>query len=361
MTFRLFKKRRKRRDDRFLTLVVKEVVHISKDAVNVIFEKPEEAFNYQPGQFITVISSVDGNKIRRAYSLCSTPFLDKFPAITVKRVDEGRMSNHINDSFKGGDVVEVMEPMGQFTLEFNEETSRNMTFIGGGSGITPLISIIRSVLLKQLDSKITLIYANRNVEQVIFREMLESLRVANSDRFKVIHILEDDPDGFAELTGRLTPKRLGDLVKMHELSDATFFLCGPQPMMDVTMEGLKLASISDDSIKIESFEAGKTSPKEIIASDEPRKTSQVTILLEGEEHVVSVLMGKGILETALDAGLDMPYSCQSGVCTACRGRCHDGEISFDEAEGLSEQELEEGYRLLCVGKPMSGKIKVEIG
>jgi len=361
MAFGLFKKKKKESDSRFLTLTIKDVVNIAKDAVNVVFERPEGEFNYQPGQFITVISSVDGNKIRRAYSLCSTPFEDEFPAITVKRVPDGRMSNHVNDTFKAGDTVEIMEPMGQFTTAFDEDASRKVTFIGGGSGITPLISIIRSMLLKEPASPLVLIYANRNVEHVIFWEMLASLSVQHSDRFKVIHILEDDPNGHAEIIGRLSSDNMGELVHANELNSSEFFICGPQPMMDVVSEGLKMAGIEDSMINMESFEAGKTSPKEIIATDEPKGASQVTILLEGEEHKISVPMDQGILETALDAGLDMPYSCQSGVCTACRGKCHEGEISTNDAEGLSDEELAEGYRLLCVGKPMSGEVRVEVG
>lgn len=361
MAFGLFQKKKKEADSRFLTLRIKEIVNITKDAVNVVFEKPESEFNYQPGQFITIISTVNGNKIRRAYSLCSTPFEDEFPAITVKRVIDGRMSNYVNDTFKAGDAVAVMEPMGQFTTEFKEGAVRKVTFIGGGSGITPLISIIRSMILKELKTQITLIFANRNVQHVIFWEMLEKLSAANNDRFKVIHVLEDDPEGLAEIVGRLSSERLDNLVKEHELSDSEFFVCGPQPMMDVVSDGLKAAGISDTMILMESFEAGKTSPKAIIDRDEPKGVSQVTILLEGDEHVISVPMDQGILETALDAGLDMPYSCQSGVCTACRGKCHEGEISTDETESLSDEELADGYRLLCVGKPMSEEIRIEIG
>ncbi|MCP4461071.1 MAG: ferredoxin--NADP reductase [Cytophagales bacterium] len=361
MAFGLFKKKKKGSNSRFLTLTIKEVVNIAKDAVNVVFEKPDTEFNYLPGQFITLISSIDGNKIRRAYSLCSTPFEDEFPAITVKRVVDGRMSNHVNDTFKAGDTVEVMEPMGQFTTEFKEDASRKATFIGGGSGITPLISIIRSMLLKEPESQIVLIYANRNVAHVIFWEMLESLVTVNNERLKVVHILEEDTERLAELVGRPTPESIAGLVKSYELNDSEFFICGPQPMMDVVSEGLKSAEISNAAIRMESFEAGKTSSKEIIDSDEPKAASQVTIMLEGKEHVVSVSMDQGILETALDAGLDMPYSCQSGVCTACRGKCLEGEISIDDTEGLSDEELEEGYRLLCVGKPKSEKIRVEVG
>ena len=364
MAFGLFKKKKKETDSRYLTLTIKEVVNVTKDAVNIIFENPEESFDYKPGQFITILSSVDGNKIRRAYSLCSTPFEDNFPTITTKRVVGGRMSNHINDTFKAGDTVEVMEPMGQFTTEFDESSTRQVTLIGGGSGITPLISLIRSLLLKEQKSQMTLIYANRSADQVIFRESLEALEAKNKDRFKVVHLLENDPEGLAEIIGRITPENLLGLINEHELSNSEFFICGPQPMMDVTIEGLKSASISPAMIRMESFEAGKTSPKEIIAdkeSNEVDDASQVTILLEGEEYIVPVPMGQGILETALNAGLDMPYSCQSGVCTACRGKCSEGEISTDDAEGLSDEEIEEGYRLLCVGKPMSTEVRVEIG
>ena len=361
MAFGLFKKKKKESSYRYWRLTIKEVANITKDAVNIIFEKPEVPFDYKPGQFITLISTIDGNKIRRAYSLCSTPFEDEFPTITAKRVADGRMSNHINDTFKAGDVVEVMEPMGQFTTEFKVDASRQVTFIGGGSGITPLISLIRSILLKEAESQITLIYANRSEDQVIFRELIESLQLKNDHRFKVVHLLEDDPEERAEITGRITSENLVGLINEHGLTDSEFFICGPQPMMDVALEGLKSAGIDDQAIRMESFEAGKTSPKEIIAQDEAASESQVTILLEGEEYVVPVPMGQGILETALEAGLDMPYSCQSGVCTACRGKCTEGEISLEDAEGLSDEEKEEGYRLLCVGKPISAKIKVEVG
>ncbi len=190
--------------------------------------------------------------------------------------------------------------------------------------------------------------------------MLDELTKKYEGRFQVIHLLEKDENNIAEIEGRPSPGIVSSLVGDKGLTDGEFYVCGPQPMMDVVKQGLELAGVPNDNIRIESFEAGKTSPKEIIA-EENGQGSEVTILLDGEEFVISVPKDQPILETGLDAGLDMPYSCQSGLCTACRGKCLEGEITTDEVEGLSEEELDEGYRLLCIGKPAADKIKVEIG
>ncbi len=360
MAFGLFKKKNKAKsDDRYLSMTVKEVVPVTKDAVNLVFEKPSEKFEYQPGQFITIIDTIGGKKIRRAYSLCSSPFLDENPAVTIKRVDDGKMSNHIGDTYKAGMTVQIMEPMGMFTTSYDESNARNICFIGGGSGITPLISILKTMLQKEPKTRVTLIYCNRDIDSIIFRNELEQL-ASNNDHFSLIHILEEDSENISEIKGRLSIGIVGDLVASNDLSSAEFFICGPQPMMDVAVDGLKNAGISEDAIRMESFEAGVTSPKELLTED-TNSASNVKILLDGEEYLVPVPMNANILETALDAGLDMPYSCQSGLCTACRGKCLEGEVTTDDAEGLSEEELKEGYRLLCIGKPKTSNITIEIG
>ncbi len=357
MAFGLFKKKKGKVDERYLKLTVKEVVHIAKDAVNLVFEKPDR-FEYEPGQFITIISQVNGSKVRRAYSLCTTPFEDEYPAVTVKRVEGGAMSNHLNDSTRAGDELEIMEPMGMFTTGYDETKERNAVFFGGGSGITPLISIIRSVLLKEPSSNVTLAYANRSEEYIIFKELIRTLEEDHPERFRAVHILEN---GDADYSGRPTADMITAICKEANCDDRTeFYICGPQPMMDITLSSLESSGFSKDQIRMESFEAGKTSPKEIIGKEEGG-SSEVTILLDGEEHLVNVKKGASVLDTALEAGLDMPYSCQSGLCTACRGKCLEGEISTDEAEGLSQEELDEGYVLTCVGKPVTDQIKVEIG
>ncbi len=364
MVFGLFKKNKKQsKDDRYLTLTIKEVNQIAKDTANVVFHQPEETFDYQPGQFITVIAEIGGKKIRRAYSLCTTPFEDADPAITVKRVPDGLMSNHVHDYFRAGDEIQVMEPMGMFTTQFDESKERHAVFFGGGSGITPLISIIRSCLIKEPKSRITLVFANRSKEYIAFHELLINLESKFKDRFSVIHVLEDDSEKMADYTGRFTPSLVVDICDRIGVSPATeFYICGPEPMMNIIDEGLKSNAIKPGQIRMESFEAGKTSPIDVVADESKEiSSSEVTILMDGQEYVIQVPGDTPILEAGLDNDLDMPYSCQSGLCTACRGKCLEGEISLDDAEGISKEEIEEGYRLLCVGKPKSDKIRVEIG
>lgn len=359
MAFKLFKKTSSKSDKSF-KLRIKEVVPIARDAVNLIFEKPERPFEYQPGQFLTIIDKVNGEKIRRAYSLCSNPFEDQHPAVTVKRVVDGRMSNHINDSYQSGQEVEIVEPMGMFTTEFNSTAKRKLVFLGGGSGITPLYSMIRSTLLKEPESEVTLIYGNRSEEFIIFKDQLKKLSDQHAGRFDLVHILEEDSSGLAEIKGRPSAGMLQDLIQSRNLDSAEFFICGPKPMMDVVTDALKNMEVLDERIKMESFEAGVTSKAEDL-SEETDGDVHVVIILDGDEHEITMPKNRTILESALDEGLDMPYSCQSGLCTACRGFCHDGEISSEQAEGLSDEELAEGYRLLCVGKPLTSNIKVEVG
>ncbi len=357
MAFSLFKKKKNSKEDRYQTLKIKEVVNAAKDAVNLVFEKPE-SFEYEPGQFITIIKEVNGKKIRRAYSLCTTPFEDVNPAVTVKRVDGGAMSNDLNDRARAGDEIEIMEPMGMFTTSYETEKKRHAVFFGGGSGITPLISIARSILLKEAGSSVAIVYGNRHEEFIIFKDLLDNLKKKYEDRFRLVHILEE---GNADYTGRPTPAIIQDICKDISVNDQTeYYICGPQPMMDVVSEGLKNQGTSPEKIKVESFEAGKTSPPEIIDQGKDAE-SEVTILLDGEEYSITVKKNASVLDTALDNDLDMPYSCQSGLCTACRGKCVEGKVSIDEAEGLSQDELDDGYVLTCVGKPLTDRVRVEMG
>lgn len=329
---------------------------MARDAVNLVFEKPEN-FDYLPGQFITIIKEVNGKKIRRAYSLCTTPFEDEFPAVTVKRVEGGAMSNDLNDNVKAGDEMEIMEPMGMFTTTYDRNNKRRAVFFGGGSGITPLMSILRSILLKEPESEVVLVYGNRSEEFVIFKDLVNLLEEKYEGRFKIVHILEN---GDADYAGRPTEEMLLEICNKIGVDGKTeCFICGPQPMMDLVYATLPKAGATKDNVRMESFEAGKTSPSEIIDTDSAE--SEVTIILDGEEYEITVNKNASILDTALENNLDMPYSCQSGLCTACRGKCHEGKVSIDEAEGLSQDELDDGFVLTCVGKPLSDRLKIEMG
>jgi ring-1,2-phenylacetyl-CoA epoxidase subunit PaaE len=362
MAFGLFKRKEKKpkTDNRYINLTIKKVVPVSKEAVNVIFEKPETGFDYKPGQFITLIDEVNGKKIRRAYSLCTSPLLGEDPAVTVKRVEGGQMSNHVNDTYQAGQQIEVMEAMGMFVTEYDASNEREVVMIGGGSGITPLYAIIKTMLNQEPKSKVTLIYANRAEETVIFKDELDQLGKEN-DRFTLVHVLEEKSD-LAAFIGRPDETMVKEIVDKVGLSKtAEYFICGPQPMMDVFQSGLNQSGIEDSQIHIESFEAGKTSPADTEISSGSGNDAEVTIILNGESYSLTLDKSRPILEQALEKDLDLPYSCQSGLCTACRGKCMEGEVSVDKVMGLSDDELANDYVLACVGKPISDKIRLEIG
>ncbi|MEQ8241070.1 MAG: ferredoxin--NADP reductase [Cyclobacteriaceae bacterium] len=364
MAFGLFKKKKKNQDDnKYTTITIKEVVNIAKDAVNLVFEKPSKDFEYSPGQFITIIDTVNGEKLRRAYSLCTTPFLDENPAVTIKRVPGGKMSNHINDHFKAGQKLEIMNPMGMFTINYSSDTVRKAIFWGGGSGITPLFAMLRSVLNKEPFSKVALVYGNREEEYIIFKDELNELVKEYGSRFQLIHILEKDPSGITHHHGIPTHNMISDIFEEIGFGEvAQHFICGPEPMMNVVSAGLDKLGVNADLIKKESFEAAKSTPKTLVENEPQKvKSSMVTIELDGEEHTIEVSGDTPILDAGLDKDLDMPYSCQSGLCTACRGKCVEGKISIDDAEGISQDEIDQGYVLLCVGRPLTEKVKVIVG
>ena len=374
MVFGLFKNKKKEnqksdkaKDSRYHTLKVREVVNVTSDAVNVIFEKPEGDFNYLPGQFITLIFTIDGKKVRRAYSLCTTPGVDEHPAVTVKRVLGGLVSNYVNDHIKAGDSLEIMEPMGMFTTEYNVDNERHLVMVGGGSGITPLFSILKATLAREPNSRVSLIYANRNENSIIFREELDRLEHEQKGRFSIVHVLDAAPGDWTGHRGMLSNENLKAIInglpKHGKVTE--YFTCGPQPLMDIVFDSLNELEIPLEYRYRESFVAGKTSPDIITEggenSNSDAESRQVSVIVDGEKYEFAVPAGKSILEAGLEADVDMPYSCQSGLCTACRAKCHSGKVSVDEADGLSQTELEDGYVLTCVGKALSDDIELEVG
>lgn len=371
MAFGLFKKKKKKEestDSRYLKLRVKEVVRETEEAVSLVFEQPDvTGLTYKPGQFITVILPLDGKKVRRAYSLSSSPYLNESPTVTIKKVNGGVMSNYINTNIKAGDEIEIMEPMGSFITQIDQSNKRHLVLIGGGSGITPLMSIAKSVLSEETESKVSLIYANQNESSIIFASRLNEMLADYPDRFDVIHFLETPPIDWPGHTGWIDDSKLKAVlgeVGDSRYSEVDYFTCGPEPMMNIVMDTLEDLGVPADKRHKESFVAGNTSPKEIIADDsaaDKLEEREVTIVLDGEEHKFSVAPTSTILETGLDNNIDMPYSCQSGLCTACRGKCLSGKVKMDEEDGLSPEEKAEGYVLLCVGHPLTDDVVVEIG
>lgn len=357
--FNLFKQkgRHKKKDESTLCLVLDSVEKLTSHATKLVFQQPEVPLNYEPGQFLTIIDEVAGKKIRRAYSLCSSPYLNEPPAVVVKRVVGGKMSNHINDHYKPGMQVEVMQPAGSFTTNYEKSQKRELFFIGGGSGITPLFSILKTVLQQEPKSSITLIYGNRDVDSIIFKDELESLERENN-QLSVIHILEKNDTGYAQYTGIPNGDLMQKIIKEQGIFNSSeIFICGPPPMMNAFQLGLKTAAIRNENIHIESFEAKISDNGDIDHS----KTSEVIINIMGETHQFHLHQSKPILDQVLDLDIDMPYSCKNGTCSTCRCLLKSGEVSTDKAEGLTEGEIADGYVLICVGRPLSDRVELELG
>lgn len=354
---------------RYHDLTVKEIIHETHDTISIVFEQPaQNPLQYKSGQFLTVIAPVNGKDVRRAYSLCSSPFVDKDLAVTVKRVDGGLLSNFLADNLKAGQKIRVMEPMGQFTTEYARDRKRHLVMFAGGSGITPMMSIIKSILTQEPESIVSLIYCNRDIDSIIFRDALDKMQTRDEGRLHVIHVLDNAPmnwQGYSGLLNHDMLTKLFERVPDWGISNTTYLMCGPEGMMKNVESLLAMRHIPKDKIFKESFVQGildkDQKKEEVVVGGEENKTREVTIRYDGQEYKVMVPPDKKILESALDQGIDLPYSCQSGLCTACRGKALSGKVKLDEEEGLSQSERDEGYVLTCVGHPLTDDVVIEIG
>ena len=375
MAFSFFKKSEKTSNKqeshsgpRYYDLAVKSIVKEAGDTISIVFEQPATPISYKSGQFLTLITSINGKEVRRSYSLCTSPFVDKDLAVTVKRVDGGLLSNWLADNLKVGATLRVMEPMGQFTTEYSADRKRHLIMFAGGSGITPMMSIIKSILSQEPNSIVSLIYCNRDIDSIIFKESLDEMQTRDEGRLHVIHVLDNAPMNWQGYSGLLSHDMLTKLFERIPdwgIDNTTYLMCGPEGMMKNVDTLLAMRHIPKEKIFKESFVQGTIDKdqkkEEVVVAAEELKEREVTIRYDGQEYKVIVPPDKGILESALDQGIDLPYSCQSGLCTACRGKALSGKVKLDEEEGLSQSERAEGYVLTCVGHPLTDDVIIEIG
>lgn len=375
MAFGIFKKKKQKAEEvkteapkkaGYLNLKVEKVVKETADAISIHFAQPETgAVSYKSGQFFTVIVDIDGKEQRRAYSVSSSPHVDLLPAVTVKRVQGGLVSNYLNDNMQAGTELRLMEPMGNFTTDFDSDNERHLVLFGGGSGITPLMSIAKSALDQEPETVVSLIYANQSMDTVIFREQLEEMILSSLERFHLVHVLETPADTVESYEGRLTQEIIKDALSklpQRPANQTEYFMCGPGPMMDVVEASLQNLGIDQDTVHKESFTSTSDSKEEAVEEvSEEIIAREVTVIYDDEEYKYTVEPGETILEKGLDESIDLPFSCQSGLCTACRGKCLSGKVKMTEEEGLSEAEIEEGYVLPCVSHPLTSDVVIEIG
>ncbi|MBC5994614.1 ferredoxin--NADP reductase [Pontibacter cellulosilyticus] len=358
----------------YLNLKIVEITHETSDAITIHFEHPEkQAIPYKPGQFLTLILNIDGKEIRRSYSLSSTPHEAPRLAVTVKRVSGGLMSNYLLDNAKVGDEIKVMQPIGNFCLTCAPDNQRHVLLFGAGSGITPLMSILKAVLREEPNSQVTLLYGNTDENSVIFKDQLQALETQYAGRLKVAYIYSQ-PKQACENRGRMNQSliiKILERLQLAKVDNAVYYMCGPEGMMEEVRHALDVLHVPADRIFRESFVSNKLIEQQqqaaqhgdVLATEDDGEitTQTVTIIYEGAEYQVEVQPDQTILEAALDQDVDLPYSCQAGLCTACRGKCLSGKVHLDEREGLSDAELEEGYVLNCVGHPLTSNVVIEIG
>jgi len=300
MAFSFFKKSEKKEEiqhsgPHYYDLKVKNIIHETKDAISIAFEQPaDKKIAYKSGQFLTLIVSIQGKEVRRAYSLCSSPYTDDDLVVTIKRVDNGLMSNWLPDNLKTGNTVKVMEPMGQFTTEYKKDQKRHLIMFAGGSGITPMMSLIKSTLDQEPDSICSLIYCNRDIDSIIFKNQFDALQTNDEGRFHVIHILDNAPmnwQGYSGLLNHDMLTKLFERIPDWGIDKTTYLMCGPEGMMKNVDTLLEARQIPKDKIFKESFVQGtinKDIKKESIASSGEEKAREVTIRYDGQEYKVMV-------------------------------------------------------------------------
>lgn len=354
---------------KFHKLKVKEVRNETTDAVSVSFEVPQDLqsnFQYIPGQYTTLKLSVNGQAVNRSYSFCSSAYMNEPLTIAVKRVTGGVGSNFINDNFKAGLEVEVMEPMGNFKALLNAANSKHYVLFGGGSGITPVLSILKSTLVAEPNSRVTLFYGNRNENSIIFKERIEQLAAQYADRLKVVYIFDAPLNTAHPYSGFVVKDMALRLLRENtnlSFQNAEFFICGPTPMMKEVESALNTLGIPKEKIHIEYFTAKADEDKQAAdvgtasATEEPfTGVANVTIIYDGNKKELKVKEKETILEAALDAGYDPPYSCMVAACCTCRAKLLEGKVEMDDRESLTDAEISKGYVLTCQSHPKSNKV-----
>lgn len=338
------------------------------ECVSVTFDVPaelEEVFKFKQGQSLTFKKKFAGEEVRRTYSICSSPF-DNTLRVAVKKVQGGIFSSWANDDLKPGEILDVLPPVGNFYTELNPSQKKNYVAFAAGSGITPILSIIKTILLTEPKSEFTLVYGNRTKNSIIFKEELEALKDKFIDRFRIFHILSREKTDTEINNGRIDTEKLellfSKLIDLKRLDD--FFLCGPEEMIFCIKGYVEARGIALDKIHFELFTIPGEKKSQV-------NTDNSSIKDEGPKANVSVRLdgivfdfelgyeSESILDAALQQGADLPYACKGGVCTTCKAKLAEGKVTMDVNWGLDPEEVAKGYILTCQSHPKTQKVFID--
>lgn len=351
----------------FEKIRVKKINRETAECVSVLFDIPDtlrEKFAYRHGQHLTLRTFINDEEIRRSYSLCSSPG-EKEWKVAIKKVNNGLFSSFANDTLKPGDFIELMPPMGNFSHELEPSKKKSYVMFAAGSGITPILSIIKAILTTEKQSCITLIYGNKTRASIIFKDELEDLKNKYIDRFSIIHILSRENTDAPINSGRIDEGKCETLFnKLADIHADDFFICGPEQMIFTVKGFLEQRSVDPKKIHFELFtnpgqeiKQTKKEKQQITTTD---KKSNVTIKLDG----VSFTFDAGyddvsIIDAGIKSGIDLPYSCKGGMCCTCKAKLLEGSVRMDVHWGLEDDEVAQGYILTCQSHPTSEKVVID--
>jgi ring-1,2-phenylacetyl-CoA epoxidase subunit PaaE len=352
----------------FHRLQIADVRRETPEAVSVAFAVPPAlaaAYGYEPGQHLTLRTNGEGGELRRSYSICSG-LDDGDLRIAIKKVDGGAFSTLAHDTLKAGDSIDVMTPQGRFGLAPDAAAARTYLAIAAGSGITPVMAILRSVLAREPRSRFTLVYGNRSTPGIIFKDALDDLKDRHMERLAVHHVLSREPQEVDLLNGRIDAEKVAAFLRTMGLPEAIdhVFLCGPGGLIEDAKATLARLGVRPERIHVEYF-----STDGLPVAPRPRLHAETTsalvpiataaITLHGAKHDVPMFEGETIVEAGLRAGLEMPYSCRGGMCCTCRAKLTEGDVRMDLNYSLEPWEMQAGYVLTCQSHPTTARVAVD--
>jgi ring-1,2-phenylacetyl-CoA epoxidase subunit PaaE len=352
--------------EHFHALTVEKLVNETDDALSITFGVPyelTEQYRFKAGQHLTLMAIIDGEEVRRNYSLCTAP-ADEELKVTVKRIAGGLFSNWAGDNLKEGERLAVMPPHGSFTVPMGGEATKRYVAFAGGSGITPIMSLIKTALSVEPNSRFTLFYGNRDSRSIIFLEALANLKDRYMGRLEIFHFLSDEEGDVGLFNGMLDAERCGEAVEhlVNKPKDVdAWFICGPGPMMDAAEKVLLDHGLPKDRIHIERFTAGRPSAGEAQKIAEAQKEAEgatINVTLDGRTRKIA-FDGTNILDSARKAGMPAPFACKAGVCATCRAKLVSGKVEMAANYGLTEEEIADGYVLTCQSVPAGDGVAVD--
>ena len=342
-----------------LKFKIKEKFWETPEACSFVLENLSgKTLFYKPGQFITLIVNFEGREYKRSYSLSTVAVKDKHPSITIKQVKDGRISSFLIQSLHQGDEIDAHYPSGMFSPELHPANVKQYFLLAAGSGITPVFSMLKSILLKEPKSYVNLLYSSRDEEHIIYRQQIISLEFEHAERLNVIHLLSNPSENWQGFKGRADQELLQNLIMELSLDiEKIFFLCGPKDYMDVAEKAILALGHEKVQIKKESFNSEVKLPT---APETQSVTKTVKIIYRKAEYEFQLGPDQTILDGALENNYRIPYNCSSGVCTACIGTCIEGQVDIGDSDALSEREKKQGLILTCVGKPLTDRVVIQI-